>query len=622
MVALLGDFIYYRAMNVAQTPQQVLKRVFGYDAFRLNQAQIVDNVIAGNDTLAIMPTGGGKSICYQIPALLFDGLTIVISPLISLMQDQIEQLQDAGVDAVVLNSAIDSDTYRNNMRLVARGQAKLLYVAPETLLLPRILDFLSTIKISCITIDEAHCISEWGHEFRPEYRQLAAVRSRFPEAVCIALTATATERVRDDIRRILAFDGNNEFLSSFDRPNLFLEIAPRQTGIGQVLHVVEKYETGAGIIYCASRKQVDKLCSQLQREGIKALPYHAGLPDETRGKNQEAFRMDEAQVIVATIAFGMGINKPDVRFVIHFELPKNIESYYQQIGRAGRDGLDAYCLLLFSYADIAKINYFMEQMNESEKRLAILQLNTLIRFCESAQCRRVPLLEYFGEIAPRDDCKTCDNCTRRHLPKVDFTEAAQKFMSCMFRTGERFGASHVADVLRGSKAQRVLDLHHDTVSTYGIGAEKSKEEWLFLSSVLLQHKIISQTEHGGLFLSAEARPILMGEKKFLCSVSPIMAQKRIPKRAKPGAAKPRRKSGTQTDHTLHNYEMFEKLRALRLKLAKKKRVPPYVIFTDKSLIAMANQLPQTKDSLLSIPGVGDAKLKKYGTLFLQILQKK
>ncbi|MBN2719421.1 MAG: ATP-dependent DNA helicase RecQ, partial [Deltaproteobacteria bacterium] len=375
-------------MNGSATPVEILKSVFGYDSFRLNQSQIIENVLAGRNTLAIMPTGGGKSLCYQVPALIFQGLTVVVSPLISLMQDQIDQLQDAGVGAVMLNSAVDSETYRSNMSQVARGQAKLLYMAPETMLLPRILDFLSSVRVSCITIDEAHCISEWGHEFRPEYRQLATVRNRFADAVCIALTATATPRVQEDICQSLAFEKSDTFVSSFDRPNLFLEVVQRQNGLSQVLDMIERHEGQAGIVYCASRKQVDRLADQLRQKGIMALPYHAGMSDEDRARNQERFRRDDAQVIVATIAFGMGINKPDVRFVIHYELPKNIESYYQQIGRAGRDGLDADCLLLFSYADIAKVNYFIEMMAPSEQRLAKIHLNTLVRYCESAMCRR------------------------------------------------------------------------------------------------------------------------------------------------------------------------------------------------------------------------------------------
>ncbi|MBN2529016.1 MAG: DNA helicase RecQ [Deltaproteobacteria bacterium] len=603
-------------MNAPNSPLGILKNVFGYDSFRLNQAKIIENILAGRDTLAIMPTGGGKSLCYQVPALIFPGITVVISPLISLMHDQVEQLLDAGVNAVMLNSAIDAETYRVNMAQVIRKQARLLYMAPETMLQPGILDFLSQVQVSCITIDEAHCISEWGHEFRPEYRQLAKLRQRFPDAVCVALTATATPRVRDDIRQSLSFGKSDEFVSSFDRPNLFLEVVLRQKGIYQVLDMAEKHLGESGIVYCASRKQVDRVCEQLCANGVKAVPYHAGMPDDERARNQEKFRMDEVDVIVATIAFGMGINKPDVRYVVHFELPKNIESYYQQIGRAGRDGLDADCLLLFSYADIAKVNFFIEQMATSEQRLARVHLNQLVHYCESALCRRILLMAYFGESVESPHCDTCDNCRRRHQPMVDLTQAAQKFMSCMYRTGERFGASHVADVLRGSQAQKVVDLGHHRVSTFGIGAERSKEEWLFISGLLLQNKLISQNEHGGLFLTAQARPVLTGKQLFECQVSPIMENRRK-RTTGMGAAK----KGVVHDHTLRNAPVFEKLRNLRTKLARERGVPPYVVFSDKTLVEMANKQPQTDTELLAVSGVGEAKLKQYGTQFLRVLQK-
>ena len=594
-----------------QTPQSLLKSVFGYDQFRLEQENVIRNVMAGKDTLAIMPTGGGKSLCYQIPALLFDGITVVVSPLISLMNDQIDQLQALGVAAVMLNSALDSDTYRANMSAIARGNARLVYMAPETLLKPNMLDFLHSGKVDCITIDEAHCISEWGHEFRPEYRQFADVRRQFPKAVCIALTATATPRVRDDIRAILEFDAHNEFISSFDRPNLFLEIVPRQKGLNQVLDTVERFPDGAGIIYCTSRRQVDKLTRDLQRRGKKALAYHAGLADDERARNQEAFRMDEIQIIVATIAFGMGINKPDVRYIIHYELPKNIESYYQQIGRAGRDGLDAHCSLLFSYGDISKVKYFIEQMGESEQRLARTHLNTLVRFCEGSDCRRGPLLDYFGEQVSADNCGNCDNCRDADVPLVDLTEDARKFLSCMIRTGERFGAAHIADVLRGSKAQKVLDLNHELLSTHGIGADKPKQEWLFLSNLLLQKKIISQDEYGGLFLTEDARPVLMGDARLEGRMSQIVRSR---------GAKSAKKKKSATHKSLENPEMFDKLRQLRMELARKKRVPAYVVFTDKTLIAMANELPRSKAALLALPGVGEAKLAKFGDAFLALLK--
>src|SRR5215208_1676376 len=352
------------------TPSQILKDTFGYDTYRPLQREVIENVLAGRDTLAVMPTGGGKSLCYQIPALLFNGLTVVVSPLIALMKDQVEQLRAAGVPCLFLNSTLSPYEYQENMEYVKRGEVKLLYVAPETLLTPRILALLDSVQVDCLTIDEAHCISEWGHDFRPEYRQLVSVRQRFPNAVCLALTATATSRVRQDIRTTLKFATTNEFIASFNRENLYLEVLRKQDAIAQTVQMLERYKDQSGIIYCFSRKQVDELAAYLASRGYSVRPYHAGLEDSQRRMNQEAFIRDDAQIIVATIAFGMGINKPNVRFVIHFDLPKSIEGYYQEIGRAGRDGLQAHCILLYSYADVAKINYFINQKSGSEKRVA------------------------------------------------------------------------------------------------------------------------------------------------------------------------------------------------------------------------------------------------------------
>src|SRR5512137_2066304 len=380
------------------TSTSVLKDTFGYDSFRPLQREVIENVLARRDTLAVMPTGGGKSLCYQIPALLFDGLTVVVSPLIALMKDQVEQLQAAGVPALFLNSSLQPEEYQENMQRVRSGKVRLLYVAPETLLTPRLFGLLSGVKIDLLTIDDAHCISEWGHDFRPDYRQLVEVRQRFPQAVCLALTATATPRVRADITANLGFAGSNEFVASFNRENLFIEVRPKRDAAQQTLRFLERYKDQSGIIYCFSRKQVDELAYYLERHGHSARPYHAGLEDAERKRNQEAFIRDDAQIIVATIAFGMGINKPNVRFVIHFDLPKSIENYYQEIGRAGRDGLPAHCLLLYSYGDVAKLNYFIDQKEGSERRVAIEHLNAITRYAEDERiCRRKPLLNYFGE---------------------------------------------------------------------------------------------------------------------------------------------------------------------------------------------------------------------------------
>ncbi|HSL28769.1 MAG TPA: DNA helicase RecQ, partial [Anaerolineales bacterium] len=475
------------------TPSSILKNTFGYDTFRPLQGEVIENVMARRDTLAVMPTGGGKSLCYQIPSLLFDGLTVVISPLISLMKDQVEQLRAFGVPALFLNSSLGPQEYQENMEYVKRGEVKLLYVAPETLLSPRILSLLASVKVDLLTIDEAHCISEWGHDFRPEYRQLVEVRRRFPEAVCLALTATATARVRQDIRTTLKFATTNEFIASFNRENLYIEVLRKEDPYLQTMRMLERYKDQSGIIYCFSRKQVDELAYYLASKGYSVRPYHAGLEDSERRRNQEAFIRDDAQIVVATIAFGMGINKPNVRFVIHFDLPKSIEGYYQEIGRAGRDGLPAHCLLLYSYSDVAKLNYFIEQKTGSEKRVAIEHLGAITRFAEDEiTCRRKPLLNYFGESIEAGNCSNCDNCTSAPTPLTDITIYAQKFLSCVKRADEKFGAGHIADILLGSENEKVLRWEHNKLSTYGIGKELTRKQWMHIARQLLTMGYLKQ----------------------------------------------------------------------------------------------------------------------------------
>ncbi|MDY6969699.1 MAG: ATP-dependent DNA helicase RecQ, partial [Spirochaetota bacterium] len=402
-------------------PAAVLKKVFGYDEFRPLQAEIIENILFNKDTLVIMPTGGGKSLCYQIPAIIFEGLTIVVSPLISLMKDQVDQLRELGIDAAILNSTLSPAEYRDNVMLIKEKRAKLLYLAPESLLKQSVLEMLSSVRVDCLAIDEAHCISEWGHDFRPEYRQLALVRLHFTKAVCIALTATATERVRDDIIKSLDFDASSEFIGSFNRGNLFLRIVPKENPLNQTIRFLERFENQSGIIYCFSRRQVDELYQILVEREYSVRPYHAGMPEADRNINQELFIKDDVQIIVATIAFGMGINKPNVRFVIHYDLPKNIESYYQEIGRAGRDGQRSHCLLLFSYGDIQKIKYFINEKDPKEKRIANIHLNALIKYTETEECRRSVLLNYFGEEFFAENCGMCDNCLSEKMEKVDIT---------------------------------------------------------------------------------------------------------------------------------------------------------------------------------------------------------
>ena len=494
--------------------RQILKAVFGYDDFISLQREVIENVLGGRDTLAVMPTGGGKSLCYQLPALIFDGLTIVVSPLISLMKDQVEQLTELAVPAVLLNSSLSPEAYRSNVAQLRRGDAKLLYVAPETLLKPNVRAMLEALPVACLAIDEAHCISEWGPDFRPEYRQLAEVRARFPEAVCIALTATATPRVREDIKSCLGFGEASEFVASFNRENLLMRVEPKEDAFRQVTGFLHRFPRESGIIYCLTRKRVDALCAALRSKGFSACPYHAGLADEERNLNQERFVKDEVPIIVATIAFGMGINKSNIRFVLHHDLPKSIESYYQEIGRAGRDGMPAECLLLYSYADVHKIRPFIDNKEGDDKRAAKLQLDAMVAFAEAEVCRRLPLLAYFGEAFAGQPCGMCDNCLAGEREMTDVTIPAQKFLSCVKRTGECFGALHIIDVLLGSKAGKVLQHGHDKVSTYGIGREFSREQWQRLARQLLQKGLtVKDAEFGGLRLAPAAWEVFRGQGK-------------------------------------------------------------------------------------------------------------
>jgi ATP-dependent DNA helicase RecQ len=589
------------------TPAAILKNTFGYDTFRPLQCEVIENVMARRDTLAVMPTGGGKSLCYQIPSLLFEGLTVVVSPLISLMKDQVEQLRAYGVPSLFLNSSLAPQEYQENMDYVRRGEVKLLYVAPETLLTQRILSLLDSVQVDCITIDEAHCISEWGHDFRPEYRQIVDVRKRFPNAVCLALTATATSRVRQDIRTTLKFATTNEFIASFNRENLYIEVARKRDPYAQTIDMLERYKDQSGIVYCFSRKQVDELAAYLASKGYSVRPYHAGLEDLERRNNQEAFIRDDAQIIVATIAFGMGINKPNVRFVIHFDLPKSIESYYQEIGRAGRDGLPAHCLLLYSYADVAKINYFIDQKEGNEKRVAVQHLDAIVRYAEDERlCRRRPLLNYFGESVQADNCSNCDNCTSTPTPLTDITIYAQKFLSCVKRADEKFGAGHIVDILLGSKNEKVLRWEHDKLSTYGIGTELTKKQWVHIARQLLTMGYLKQEgEYHTLSLTARALEAL---KKRETIFGVVQEAERV------------KKEGKKKEELEYNKALFALLRQRRKELADEAGVPPYVIFSDKTLAEMAAYYPQSMMSLLNISGVGQVKSRQYGEVFLGIIK--
>ncbi len=596
--------------------QTILKNVFGYEIFRPLQAEVIQSILARKDTLVIMPTGGGKSLCYQIPSLLFSGLTVVVSPLIALMKDQVDQMQRAGVAAVMLNSALNTADYRRNIGQIRSGAARLLYLAPETLMMKRTVDLLSGIGMDCLAIDEAHCISEWGHDFRPEYRQLVQIRQMFPGAVCTALTATATPRVRRDIQATLGFRHADTFIGSFNRDNLFLRVVPKTAPLNRIRQMIKKYPDQAGIIYCATRRQVDELALSLQQAGQAALPYHAGLPDEKRRENQERFIRDDIRIIVATIAFGMGIDKPDIRFVIHYDMPKNIESYYQEIGRAGRDGLPADCLLLFNYADLYKIKHFIQQKTGDERRVATIHLNAFLRFAEWPGCRRIPLLQYFGEAVDSDHCGQCDNCRADKKEKTDLTIFAQKFLSCVFRTGERFGATHIINVLRGSRAQRVIQFNHHKLSTYGIGRDLSRKQWQMLSRQFLHQDLLSEDmEYGGLRLGPGAWDVLKSKTRiqgWLGDDRPDPLETKTSARSGKAA---RPKHDADFDPAL-----FQRLRARRKEIADRDNIPPYVIFSDRTLMEMAAYFPQTEAGLYQIHGVGEAKLTTFGPMFLDEIQ--
>jgi ATP-dependent DNA helicase RecQ len=586
--------------------KSILKSTFGYDSFRPLQKEIIENILNKNDSLVVMPTGGGKSLCYQIPALIFDGLTVVISPLISLMKDQVEQLRQAGVEAALLNSSLSPAEYAINIQNVKNNKAKLLYLAPESLVKDDIGNLLSKVKLDCITVDEAHCISEWGHDFRKDYRQLGTFRSKFPSAVCIALTATATPRVQTDIIKNLNMRSPQKFIASFNRENLFIRVIPKRNPFEQTVNFLDEHKNQSGIIYCFSRKQVDTLHESLSRLGFSTKPYHAGLSDEERNTNQDLFIKDEVQIIIATIAFGMGINKSNVRFVLHHDLPKNIESYYQEIGRSGRDGLRSDCLLLFSYSDIAKINYFIDQKEDDKERLsAQMHLDAMVKYAEAEVCRRIPLINYFGEKYNIDNCGICDNCLTDGKEIIDITIPAQKFLSAVKRTGEIFGANYIIDVLLGAESDKIFGNRHQNLSVYGIGKEFDKKQWHLLARQFLNKDLILRDiEFGSLKLTQKAYDVLLRNSKVYGWL----------KVKEPAAAKLKPAERT------YDESLFELLRTKRKLIAEQKNIPPYVIFSDKSLIEMAVYYPTDKESFLKINGVGNRKYESYGMIFLPLIK--
>ena len=590
--------------------EQALKRYFGYDSFLAGQQEVIERVMAGRDTFVLMPTGGGKSLTYQLPALLLPGLAIVISPLIALMHDQVDRLRANGIAATYINSSLNPDERARREREAINGKLKLLYVAPERLMGGNFLALLDAIEehvgLSLLAVDEAHCVSEWGHDFRPEYRQLGRLRDRFPQAPMLALTATATERVREDILIQLKLRDPYVHIASFDRPNLTYEVRPKnQASYGELLQLLREQPGASTIIYCFSRKSVDDLSTMLEHDGIHALPYHAGMTGQQRSENQERFIRDDVPVLVATVAFGMGIAKPDVRMVIHYDMPRNLEGYYQESGRAGRDGLPARCILFYNYSDKMKIEYLIGQKeDEQEQFIAFQQLRQIITYGESMDCRRKTLLGYFGETPREENCGNCDNCLQP-AQMEDRTIDAQKFLSCVRRTQQRFGMRHVIDVLRGANTQKIRDNDHNQLSTYGIGGEQSVEDWQHLARSLLQQGLMGESDDGYhiLKLNALSREILHRQRAV-----------QAPVRAKPVPVKPEK--GSQTIALDRESELlFQYLRDLRKRVADDMGVPPYVVFADVTLRAMAQQRPQSREQFSNIPGVGSNKLESYFSIF-------
>ncbi len=599
-----------------------LKQRFGFDSFRPGQQEVVCDILCGRDLLAVMPTGGGKSLCFQLPALLRPGVCIVISPLIALMQDQVRLLQNNGIEATFINSSLERPEVLQRLARLERGELKLLYVAPERLLqaefeneiLPRVH---ASRGISALVVDEAHCVSDWGHDFRPEYRQLHRIRTRFAGVPIAAFTATATERVRRDIVEQLALREPRIHVASFNRPNLYYAVRPKTRATYPELAELARRDGGSGIVYCLSRKRVDELAAQLQDDGIRALPYHAGLDAKTRRDNQEAFIRDDAQVIVATIAFGMGINKPDVRWVVHYDLPKTLEGYYQESGRAGRDGERARCILYFGAGDIRTAEHIISQKIDpvtfeplaDEQRVARQQLRQVLSYAESGECRRAVQLRYFGEVLS-GKCTACDNCLEPRAT-IERTIEAKQFLSCVARLAqrhERYGVAYVIEILRGAETQRILTRDHAGLSVYGIGRHLDVQEWRDLARALLHQGLMAQSQDGYavVTLNKESWEVLKGERTVRVgeSVKPARSRK-ASKAVKSSSGNP----------------LFESLRTLRKRLADEAGMPPYIVFNDASLWDMAQRQPTTLQEFSTIVGVGQAKLARYGAQFVELIQR-
>ncbi len=586
---------------------ETLRQVFGLQEFRPLQHEIIERLVAGEDAFVLMPTGGGKSLCYQLPALLRDGVALVVSPLISLMKDQVDALRANGVAAAFYNSALGSDEARQVLARLHAGELDLLYVAPERLMHPAFIDRLREIPLALIAVDEAHCVSQWGHDFRPEYAQLGGLRATFAEVPLIALTATADPHTRADIVKVLGLSHARQFVSSFDRPNIRYTVLEKHRPMDQLQRFLQTRRDESGIVYALSRKRTEEIATQLELGGLQAAAYHAGLTPDRRQDVQEQFIRDDLKIVVATVAFGMGIDKPDVRFVVHYDLPKHIEGYYQETGRAGRDGLAAEALLLFGAQDVVTARRLIDgNENPEQRRIELHKLQAMIGLAESLTCRRRVLLGYFGEQLDTD-CGNCDVCLNPPAT-FDASVEAQKALSCVYRVGERFGVKHVVDVLRGADTERIRSLGHDRLSTYGIGADLGDAEWASILRQLIHLGLLVQdvANYSVLKLTAAARPVLRGERTL------TLARPRIKeKRRKPAKA--------ARDLEPADQELFEALRELRKRLADAQGVPPYVIFGDATLIQMSRDKPRTEDDMLEINGVGQVKLERYGAEFLDVI---